>query len=46
MVWFGRTLQEHRFYVPDPRVFPPPDVHFVTPTTENPFYDWACRAAQ
>ena len=38
-------LWEHRFYVPDPRVFPPPDDHFVTPTTENPFYDWACRAA-
>ena len=39
-------LWEHRFYVPDPRVFPPPDDHFLTPTTENPFYDWACRAAQ
>ena len=30
-------LWEHRFYVPDPRVFPPPDDHFLTPTTENPW---------
>ena len=27
----------------DPRVFPPPGNHFLTPTTERPFYDWAHR---
>ena len=27
----------------DPRVFPPPGDHFLTPTTESPFYDWAHR---
>ena len=37
---------EHRFPVPDPRVFPPPGDHFLTPTTESPFYDWAAQAAQ
>ena len=36
-------LWEHRFSLPDPGVFPPPGDHFLTPTTENPFYDWAHR---
>ena len=37
---------EHRFLVPDPRVFPPPGGRFSPQTTENQIYDWACRAAQ
>ena len=41
LIW--NHLWEHRFSVPDPRVFPPPGDHFLTPTTESPFYDWAHR---
>ena len=41
LIW--NHLWEHCFSVPDPRVFPPPGDHFLTPTTESPFYDWAHR---
>ena len=41
LIW--NHLWEHRFSGPDPRVFPPPGDHFLTPTTESPFYDWAHR---
>ena len=50
--WFlqGKILRnhlwEHRFWVPDPRVFPPPGGRFPAPTTENRNYNWAAQAAQ
>ena len=34
IIW--KHLWEHRFSVPDPRVFPPPDGRFSPQTTENP----------
>ena len=39
LIW--NHLWEHRFSVPDPRVFPPPGGRFSPQTTESPFYDWA-----
>ena len=44
IIW--NHLWEHRFSVPDPRVFPPPGGRFSAQTTENRIYDWACGAAQ
>ena len=41
LIW--NHLWEHRFSVPDPRVFPPPGGRFSPQTTESPFYDWAHR---
>ena len=41
IIW--NHLWEHRFSVPDPRVFPPPGGRFSPQTTESPFYDWAHR---
>ena len=41
IIW--NHLWEHCFSVPDPCVFPPPGDHFLTLTTESPFYDWAHR---
>ena len=34
-------LWEHRFSVPDPRVFTPPGDRFSAQTTENRIYNWA-----
>ena len=41
IVW--NLLWEHRFSVPDPRVFPPPGDRFSAQTTENQIYK---RAAE
>ena len=40
IVW--NQLWEHRFSVPDPRVFPPPGDRFSAQTTENQIYNRAC----
>ena len=39
IVW--NHLWEHRFSVPDPRVFSPPGDRFSAQTTENRIYNWA-----
>ena len=39
-------LWEHRFSIPDPRVFPPPGGRFSAPKTENRIFTWAAQAAQ
>ena len=40
IVW--NHFWEHRFSVPDPRVFPPPGDRYSTETTKNRTYNWAC----
>ena len=40
IVW--NHFWEHRFSVPDPRVFPPPGDRYSTQTTKNRIDNWAC----